>query len=105
MHTKRTASTTIKARPNNVAGRDKSQEKRSGSLHDWRALRSRHAYFEHAQNKRSGIVANKNRRKAARKHHGEVFMIVVKRRSMMLNVAAVNANGRNEDHNFPNSSI
>ncbi|KAH3833137.1 hypothetical protein DPMN_106438 [Dreissena polymorpha] len=29
---------------------------------------SRHAYFEHAQNKRNGIVANKNRCRAARKH-------------------------------------
>jgi hypothetical protein len=57
----------------NVADRDKSQEKRSGvfisavwsrqGLHDREALRSRYAYFEHVQNKRSGIVADKNRGK------------------------------------------
>ncbi|KAH3787514.1 hypothetical protein DPMN_165638 [Dreissena polymorpha] len=38
------------------------QEKRAAvELQYDRALRSRHAYFEHAQNKRSGIVANTNR--------------------------------------------
>ncbi|KAH3739995.1 hypothetical protein DPMN_046689 [Dreissena polymorpha] len=84
----------------NVADRDKSQEKRSRSLHDRRALRSRHAYFEHVQYKRNGISRKKS--VAARKYRGEIFTI---RRSMILNVAAVNANGRNEDHNFPNCSI
>jgi hypothetical protein len=54
----------------NVADRYKLQEKRSGvfistvwlrqGLRDREALRSRYAYFEHVQNKRSGIVANKN---------------------------------------------
>jgi hypothetical protein len=56
--------------PENVADRDKSQEKRSRvfitavwsrqGLHDREALRSRQVYFEHARNKRSGIVVNMN---------------------------------------------
>ncbi|KAH3832876.1 hypothetical protein DPMN_106172 [Dreissena polymorpha] len=66
----------------NVANHGKSQEKRSRSLHDRRALRSRHAYFEHAPNKRNGIhrchtlttcdgiVANKNRCRKRRNRTG-----------------------------------
>jgi hypothetical protein len=60
-----------------LADRDKSQEKRSGvfisavwsrqGLHDREALRSRYASFEHVQNKRSGIVADKNRDKVVKR--------------------------------------